>query len=77
MYLVEKILPVLEETCSNEESSELKLDIYKILAEICAHKISDETLHMSLEAIFSRLLVRFKNITFLSKIYNIIYGCFP
>ena len=71
MYLVEKILPVLEETCSDEESSELKLDIYKILAEICAHKISDETLHMSLETIFSRLLVRFtRHITFLLKAHK-------
>ena len=58
MYLFEKILPVIEETCSDEESSERKLDIYKILAEICTHKISDETLHLSLEPIFSRLLVR-------------------
>jgi hypothetical protein len=56
--MLEKILPVVEDSCSGEENSELKLDVYKILAELCAHKISDETLHLSVEPIFSKLLVR-------------------
>ena len=58
MYLMEKILPVVEDICSDEESGALKLDIYKMLAEICSHKISDENLHLSVEPIFNKLLVR-------------------
>ncbi|CAB4040552.1 Hypothetical predicted protein, partial [Paramuricea clavata] len=54
--MLEKILPVVEDSCSGDENSELKLDVYKILAELCAHKISDETLRLSVEPIFSKLL---------------------
>ena len=39
--MIEKILPVIEDICNGgDESSEMKLDLYKILAEISTHKIS-------------------------------------
>ncbi|XP_028413082.1 LOW QUALITY PROTEIN: apoptosis inhibitor 5-like [Dendronephthya gigantea] len=57
VYLLEKILPVVEDVCGGEESGDLKLDIYKMLAEICPHKISDENLHLSVEPIFNKLLL--------------------
>ena len=58
-YIVERVLPILEEI-NGEETGDLKLDLLKILAEICTHKISDEILQLSLEPIFTKLLVRIK-----------------
>ena len=47
----------MEVICIGEDSGDIKLDLYKILAEICTEKISDEALHSSLKEIFDRLLV--------------------
>lgn len=57
-YMVEKVLPVIDEFSNDVENSELKLDVYKTLAEICTQKISDDVLYSSLEPIFTKLLVR-------------------
>ena len=57
VFMIEKILPVIEDICNGgDESSEMKLDLYKILAEISTHKISEEALRMSVEPIFTKLL---------------------
>ena len=57
VFMIEKILPVIEEICrEGDESSEMKLDLYKILAEISTHKISEEALRVSVEPIFTKLL---------------------
>ena len=61
---MDKILPVIEDIGNGEENGEPKLDVYKILAEICAHRISDEALHLSVEPIFTKLLVRITDIYF-------------
>ena len=60
--MIEKILPVIEDICNGgEESSEMKLDLYKILAEKNTHKISEEASRLSVEPIFTKLLVRTAN----------------
>jgi hypothetical protein len=66
--MVEKILPVVEVCVGSEESNELKLDLYKILAEMCSHKISDEALRLSVEPIFTKLLVRITNFLIFSSV---------
>ena len=61
--MIEKILPVIEDICyGDDESSEMKLDLYKILAELSTHKISEEALRLSVEPIFTKLRVRTANL---------------
>ena len=44
----------------------MKLDVYKILAEKNTHKISEEASRLSVEPIFTKLLVRTANLFFVN-----------
>lgn len=56
-YIVKKVLPEFDELNINEETGDLKLELLKVLAEICTYKVSDEALKWSVEPIFDKLLV--------------------
>ena len=56
-YIVVKVLPALDEVTVTEETGDLKLELFKVLAEICTYKISEDVLNSSLDPIFDKLLV--------------------
>ena len=57
-YICNQVLPILNDIAGMEEGTDAKLDVLKLLAEICEHNgFTADEVKMPLENVFKRLLV--------------------